>query len=361
MIIRYLSPLLIAVPAAAIAAETVFLPQQPAGNDVDVLFVNRGEQAERFTPPARLICPGGKECSTDSTTPLEVPAASARLVRYRIEAPVQPVAALPPTQPEPDTTPAASAPQAIADREIRNTTLADYKPQRFSAYEPMYFIVDSALDDARFQFSFKYQFFDPENEYVHRNPWLAGLRFAYTQTSLWDIGDDSSPFFDTSYQPEFYYEQANVLTLPGVSRTDVAVGYRHESNGQGGDASRSLNQLFIRPSFVFGDPQGTNLVFQPMLYSYLGSLSDNPDIADYRGYVDWRLRAGSSDGLMFATLARLGKGGKGGVQFDLSYPLRTISGLDLYAYLQYWSGYGESLRTYDESTQSLRFGISFTR
>ncbi|BCL75838.1 hypothetical protein JHS3_15740 [Jeongeupia sp. HS-3] len=239
--------------------------------------------------------------------------------------------------------------------------MADYSPDRFSAYEPMYFVANTNLDDARFQFSFKYQFFDPENDYVHQQPWLAGLRFAYTQTSLWDIGEDSSPFFDTSYKPELYYEQANVVELPGVNRTDIAFGYKHESNGQGGDASRSVNQLFVRPSFLFGDPQGLSLMFQPMIYAYLGSLSDNPDIADYRGYVDWRLRIGSPDGLVFSTLARLGKGGKGGIELNWSYPLRAFAGMDLFAYAQYWNGYGESLRTYDESSQSLRLGVSFTR
>ncbi|WP_380227584.1 phospholipase A [Jeongeupia naejangsanensis] len=337
------------------AAETVFLPARIGFDDVEVLFVNRGETPEVFVPPAQLVCPGGVDCSTSEQAPMQLSPASAKVVRYRPV--VEPPKADPPDSP----VVAEAPPQLAADRQIRNTSLADYKPQRFSAYEPMYIVVDPSLDDARFQFSFKYQFFDPENDYVQRHPWLAGLRFAYTQTSLWDIGEDSSPFFDTSYQPEFYYEQANVLVLPGVSRTDVAVGYRHESNGQGGAASRSLNQLFIRPSFLFGDQQGWNLLFQPMIYTYLGSLSDNPDIADYRGYVDWRLRAGDTQGWMVSTLARLGKGGKGGVELNLSYPLRAFAGMDLYAYLQYWNGYGESLRTYDENTQSLRFGVSFTR
>ncbi|WP_432719713.1 phospholipase A [Jeongeupia wiesaeckerbachi] len=333
------------------AAETVFLPTRIGVDDVEVLFVNRGETPETFVPPAQLVCPGGIDCSASEQTPLQLPPASAKVVRYRL---VPDTAAV-------DQQVAEAPPQLAPDWQIRNTSLADYKPQRFSAYEPMFIVVDPSLDDARFQFSFKYQFFDPENDYVQRHPWLAGLRFAYTQTSLWDIGEDSSPFFDTSYQPEFYYEQANVLVLPGVRRTDVAIGYRHESNGQGGDASRSLNQLFIRPSFLFGDQLRWNLLFQPMIYTYLGSLSDNPDIADYRGYVDWRLRAGDTQGWMISTLARLGKGGKGGVELNLSYPLRAFAGMDLYAYLQYWNGYGESLRTYDENTQSLRFGVSFTR
>ncbi|KAF0813214.1 putative phospholipase A1 [Andreprevotia sp. IGB-42] len=338
----------------ALAAETVFLPAGEDASVVDVLFVNRGQKVEAFTPPASLVCPTDKACVTSSTGTRQIQPESASMVRYTVVKPADGDATTAAAQP-------ANTTVALQDQQLRNTTLSGYAAYRFSGYEPMYFLINPNGKDARFQFSFKYQFVDPESDIAARYPWLAGMRFAYTQSSLWNIGEKSSAFYDTSYRPELYYEYANVAKLPGVSRFDIATGYRHESNGKEEGDSRSFNQLFVRPTFIWGDPQRLNFVFSPSINAYIGDLSDNPDIKDYRGYVDWRFRAGEQQGWQAGLMARTGKSGKGAFQLDLSYPLNTLLGLDLYGYLQYWNGYGETLRTYDRRTESVRVGISLVR
>ncbi|BCL75841.1 hypothetical protein JHS3_15770 [Jeongeupia sp. HS-3] len=50
------------IPGGATAAETIFLPQQLASDEVEVLFVNRTDVTETFTPPGQLVCPGGLTC-----------------------------------------------------------------------------------------------------------------------------------------------------------------------------------------------------------------------------------------------------------------------------------------------------------
>ena len=76
-----------------------------------------------------------------------------------------------------------------------------------SANEPMYFVVGGGGGaTARFQLSFKYRLFDPDSHPVQWIPFLSRLHFGYTQTSIWDLGANSSPFRDTSYRPSLFWQ-----------------------------------------------------------------------------------------------------------------------------------------------------------
>ena len=80
----------------------------------------------------------------------------------------------------------------------------------FATNEPMYFIVGGKGDGAKFQLGFKYRFFNPRGPLARRWTWLDDLYLAYTQTSIWDIYEESSPFRDTNYKPELiYHKQAS--------------------------------------------------------------------------------------------------------------------------------------------------------
>jgi outer membrane phospholipase A len=198
---------------------------------------------------------------------------------------------------------------------------------------------------------------------------VSGFYLAYSQTSFWDIGGDSNPFFDTSYRPELLYlwEQSNPAWLPGMTRFDVEAGLRHNSNGRGGDDSRTINTVYVRPVFTFGDPgtgRGFFLAVAPELYEYLGALRDNPDAPEFFGYGNLRLIAGWRGGLQLAAMGRLGSTwDKGALQLDLTYPLRklTRNNLDLYLDAQFFTGYGESLLEYNQSTTSFRLGVALVR
>ncbi|WP_255989958.1 phospholipase A [Chitinolyticbacter albus] len=341
------------------ASETVFLPGPKGAAQVDVLYVNRSDVPEVVTPTATLTCPGSRACQLQGDAePFELAPASARLLRYAVPETPAEVAAV-------ATAPAAIDPEhetvQAAESQIQNTALQNFAGARFAPHEPMYFLFNGNGEDARFQFSFRYQIFDPDSVIAQRYPWLGGLRFAYTQTSLWDLSADSTPFYDTSYKPELFYERANFIRLPFADRFDLALGFRHESNGKGGDESRDLNQLFLTPTLTWGDVNGHHLVFSPVFAAYVTDMDNNKDIADYRGHVDWRFRAGDGQGLTVGSLARIGNSGKAGAQVDIAYPLKALTGLDLFAYLQYWKGYSETLRTYNQKTEGLRIGVGLVR
>ncbi len=238
--------------------------------------------------------------------------------------------------------------------------------QRFHAYEPMYFVGGFDRPNVRFQFSFQYQIFNPEGPWVGSVPFLKGLFLGYAQTGLWDLEGESKPFTDTNYRPEIAWskDQLEWLDIPGVAQTGLQFGVQHESNGRDGRMSRSINVAYIRPVFHFGDAKGFEAQVAPKYYVYLPDREDNPDISEYRGFCDLRVSAGWSDGFQAAATGRLGsEGDRGSIQIDLTYPLRALGdgNFDMYLQLQWFSGYGESLITYDEYTDALRFGIGFVR
>ena len=232
-----------------------------------------------------------------------------------------------------------------------------------SANEPMYFVAgDGGGAAARFQLSFKYRFFDPDSYPVQRIPFLSRLHFGYTQTSIWDLGANSSPFRDTSYRPSLFWQgetHGESRLMPEVLRA----GFEHESNGKDGVSSRSINTLFAQPVWRSGFLDGRTLIFAPKVYGYLEK-SDNPDIQRYRGYADWILRYGRENGWLLATQLRNGTSGHGSAQFDLSYPLRQpfFARTGGFLYFQLFKGYGESLLDYnlDRGTQ-VRVGFSIVR
>jgi len=228
-----------------------------------------------------------------------------------------------------------------------------------SINEPMYFVVgrDGGDTKARFQFSFKYRIFDADGVVVQHAPWMENLHLGYTQTSLWNLSADSKPFEDSSYRPSFFWEfQKN---RGGALPDFLRAGYEHESNGQGGMESRSIDTLFILPVWET-QMWKRNLVVGAKLYVYLDQEEENRDIEDYRGYADLIIRYGNEDGWLLASLWRHGERNKNTVQFDLSYPIRKkfLARAGGYFYVQAFHGYGESLLGYDQN-QELRIRLGF--
>ena len=118
--------------------------------------------------------------------------------------------------------------------------------QVLDSFRPLYFVtgvplegpMDKTTADVKFQLSVGIP--------VWKN--IAGregfdAHFGYTQISIWDFYDESSPFKDNSYIPGFY------LNVP-LQRDRLLFGLEHRSNGRPmrGTAadtfSRSVNYLF---------------------------------------------------------------------------------------------------------------------
>jgi len=242
----------------------------------------------------------------------------------------------------------------------------EYFKRHLFPHEPFYFVAGADSPNAKFQFSFKYQLVDDQSGLAQHVGFVTNMFFGFTQTSLWDWNQESAPFEDSSYKPELMF-QFSRLARAGEDdwlRLDLQTGVMHESNGRDGANSRSLNIAYLRPKLILGHEDDWQFTLAPRAWFYIGDLEDNPDLPDYRGYVDLRATIGTPGGIELAALARVGdEFDRGSIQLDLTFPLRQIRwvGFTWYLQAQYFTGYGESLLHYDERSDAFRVGFSLYR
>ena len=237
---------------------------------------------------------------------------------------------------------------------------------KLSVYKPMYFLlgVVPGLEQSKFQFSFQYRLFNPDGFLAQSAPWIKGFHLAYTQRAIWDLKDESIPFDDTSYMPELFYLVPKIdLQMDRVSAFGVQSGVQHESNGEGGDDSRSTNYLYVKPIMGIHLAGSYHLKVAPKLFTIFANEDEtNPDLVDYIGYVELELGVLDPGGLALNSHLRWARRGPT-VQLDLSYPMtRLLSrNLNLYLQAQYFSGYAETLIRYNERSNAFRLGVAIVR
>ncbi|MGB5421133.1 MAG: phospholipase A [Desulfobacterales bacterium] len=391
--------LLSAMPAAAVGVETLIAPmaepmQAGQKTTIGIYIHNTGKENVVVDLPDRLTCFIKSETKTAQVAAYpetSLPGPSATIVpmgflkvRYvflvpdgfdgpvRLEIPSFEGASLLVASIEAPSPPEAKETAKTSENESETLpTLEDiqmlYQPYlvNLGAYNPMYFLVGTNPENSKFQVSFKYRFFKPENTLAERLPWVSGLHFAYTQTSFWDLRSDSQPFEDTSYKPEFFLVSPNIKTpIPGNRGFFLQGGFQHESNGRGGDLSRSTNFLYLKPMFIFYDTKSKfGLYAAPKVWAYVANADDtNPDLSDYRGYFDLELKFGKADSFVLNSYLGWAKEG-GSLQLDLTYPLDRLfsSNFDLYFQAQYVNALAESLLDYRQRTRAFRLGFAIVR
>nr|WP_233472323.1 phospholipase A [Cupriavidus respiraculi] len=252
--------------------------------------------------------------------------------------------------------PSAATAPTVAETDLRDR-------DRLSFNEPMYFLVGAhGGANAKFQLSFKYRVFQGENP--ASKGLLDNLYLGYTQFSLWDLSSESKPFRDTNLRPSVFYYLSDVGVRNNViSRLSVATGLEHESNGRDGEDSRSVNTVFVKPTFYLGDQTDWHWTVTPKAYYYL-SKNNNADIAHYRGYMDLKLAYGKPDSWEFAATLRKGtRKSYGSVDAQVTYPLaRLLPGTAGYLMAGYFVGYGESLLDYNRKLPwQFRLGYALNR
>lgn len=235
---------------------------------------------------------------------------------------------------------------------------------RIAPHDAVYFIGGADAPSVKFQFSFKYKLLDFDSENTRAATHT--LQFGFTQRSLWDVNGDSSPFYDTSYMPELIYESLTLRPQDNhrwIKWLGFQAAFKHESNGRDGNDSRSLNTLYFRPVLAFGNVKGWHLLMIPEVLGYVTSLEDNPDLKNYRGYGRLITIFGRDDGPSLMVTAWGGKDfNHQSVQLDLTLPIRTrLLSFETYFLIQYFNGYGESLRDYRGQKETVRAGFSLVR
>lgn len=183
---------------------------------------------------------------------------------------------------------------------------------------------------------------------------------AYTNRSFWQVfnSDLSAPFRETNHEPEIWAQFTPDWELFGFNNVANAVGIVHQSNGRGGTLSRSWNRIYA--SFIF-EREKLGLSFKPWYrISEDEKDDDNPDITDYMGHYELRGSYKWKEHV-FSAMSRnnLESGfSKGAVELGWSFPLGDYPYLK--GYVQYFSGYGESLIDYNQYTNRIGIGFSLT-
>jgi phospholipase A1 len=219
-------------------------------------------------------------------------------------------------------------------------------------YEPLFeaFAEEGDFDsvEAKFQLSFKARLWADDDRDL-------GVWFAYTQQNQWQVynSDLSSPFRETNYMPELF-----VNLRPGIEFGDwrfnqLNFGFNHQSNGRADPISRSWDRLFVEAGIERGD---FALLAKAWARVRLGDdEDDNPDITDYLGYGEltgiWKWNDNSFTAMLRGNPAT----GKGAGQFTwMSPPLWG----PMKAYVQVFSGYGESMIDYDWNQTTFGVGVA---
>jgi phospholipase A1 len=202
--------------------------------------------------------------------------------------------------------------------------------------------------EAKFQLSLKARFWTSANR-----RW--GLWLAYTQQSLWQMynADISRPFRETNYMPEVFVSYHPGLHFAGFDWKILNFGYNHQSNGRADPVSRSWDRLFAEAGLERG-----NLALMLRAWARIEESDDeddNPDITDYYGYTELNAlyrRGGHS----FSFMARGNfDTGKGAVQAGWFSPPALGP---LRAYIQVFSGYGESMIDYNWNQTTVGIGLA---
>ena len=124
--------------------------------------------------------------------------------------------------------------------------------------------------------------------------------------------------------------------------------------------SRSINTFFVRPEWRWTLHDGGFFEFTPKIYGYLDK-DENPDIQQYRGYVDWRFRYDMAGEWIVTPMARIGTSGKGSLLVDVSKRIRDLKfgPVGGYLQLQFFDGYGEDILDYNVRRKSqIRIGFA---
>jgi len=183
---------------------------------------------------------------------------------------------------------------------------------------------------------------------------------AYTVRSFWQLynEDISSPFRETNHEPEAWLSFNPDFQVFGFTNIVNLFGIVHQSNGQSGNLSRSWNRVYA--DFIFHKGNFAFSLRPWMRIQEDDEDDDNPDITNYLGHGMLTMAYKYRDHT-FTLMSRnnIESGfSRGAVEVGWSFPLFTYPYLK--GYIQYFSGYGESLIDYDSYANRLGAGIVLT-
>ncbi len=190
------------------------------------------------------------------------------------------------------------------------------------------------------------------------------LYFAYTGRSFWQAfnRDKSAPFRDTNHEPEAFVSTFGDWELGPLRDINMRAGFSHQSNGQPLPLSRSWNRIYTGVEarwrrFFLDLVLWDRLPEDPKDGPDDPKGDDNPDIERYIGNgqfsVGWVI---DNKTVRVSLRNNLRADNRGALTAAFTYPINTR----LKGYVEFFSGYGETLIDYNHSNERLSVGIALS-
>lgn len=264
-------------------------------------------------------------------------------------------------QPEPAVKKRLAADKAILNKRF---SIMAHKPNyillgayNFNGYSPAAYAEQydqDSLDVKDIETQFQISFKTPLAVALFNRP--VDIYAAYTNRSFWQVYDKelSSPFRETNHEPEVWLQVRSGFDFAGISNALNRIGVVHQSNGKGGALSRSWNRVYA--DFIF-EKRNLALSIKPWIrIEEKSENDDNPDITDYLGHGELRAIYHRGEHTLSMMVRNLIESNfeNGAVELGWSFPLGSYKYIK--GYIQYFSGYGESLIDYDQNVNRIGAG-----
>lgn len=207
---------------------------------------------------------------------------------------------------------------------------------------------------------------------------LADLWFGYTQQSNWQAfnGTNARPFRQSNYEPELVlgFPLHTDASMLGLTPRMINFGLDHQSSGQSDPFERSWNRAYVQFGVdrdIDKSPDRFAMLVRAWYRIPEGQAEDdNPDIVHYLGYGDlllfWRHGDSNLSALLRNNLQQ--QNNRGSIQLDWSIPIThrpsldnvdggRQSGRELRFYVQFFTGYGETLIDYNHYQTTIGIGL----
>ncbi len=265
---------------------------------------------------------------------------------------------------------AAQQPDTITQRNIRASlrdrieqVLPDYnadsvrraleKGPYFTLFKDNYFIggipieekITAANSNAKFRLSIK-------QKLTRSNlPFDTYLFIHFTQTTIWNIVEESMPVRDLNFNPGVGLGHLIIYKNRYIGEARLML--EHESNGKDGINSRSWNKVSLGANLMFHK----NMDAQLKLWVPVIDSDYNRDIMKYNGIGHFGIHYHSNDNrFIFGVLSTWRTNSFSfNTQCDLSFKIHNNE--NQYLFIQYYNGYGENLLDYNKYKSVVRIGF----
>lgn len=230
--------------------------------------------------------------------------------------------------------------------------LADALPA-FGVYKDTYFTTGIPLNesvnrntaDVMFQISIR------QRLTKSRLPFNTFLYLTYTQKSFWDIYADSAPFRDNNYNPAIGL--GKYIIHNNKFKGTVFLQFEHESNGKGGDDSRSWNMISLSTKYFY-NPQ---LFFGAKVWIPIVDGGENKDLIDYRGIGYLTVDYTTKNHRWWLSAELNPRKGFGNINTVVTAGFKVSKNSNQYLFARFYNGKGESLIDYNKYDMNLRVGF----